>query len=577
MRAAGIALAARVPRRMLLDDGGDRGRRRRARSSTRATARSVTATRATVNGVAAPHLHAAATRLHVGQIQDPHHAERQAADRRRPAAHHQRSACPTPRCRPGRNSPTARSTSLVAYVKSFSPDFAKPENQVAGMKIPTPPALTAESVEQGKQRYAELGCAGCHGELGRTDGTTAPDPEGRLRATRSVPPISPGRGRFAAARRREDIFRAVTTGLNGTPMPAFGEALVGRAALGPHRLHLLPRWLRGPELRRACSPPRRRPTRSTSPTSTRSSTRRRPRSFRSSARSCSPAAPSTPRRPVSRRAPSTTAPTSRSSSVGTTCAATRPARTARTSPSPPRRTRPTRPPPSRRRARTTGGGWGDEEAAAAPKPARPLPMIRGVTPRPSPATRRGGGDDPWGEDERRRGGRRWQRSRSSPMRSRSSSRWRCRRRSASRISSSATRTTRSTSGSPTSPRRRPRSTSATAATSLEALGPRDLTGHEPLRQGRMAGGLQAPACAARARSPSRSTVSRRSRSRYGTAPAASAATSAVSPPGGRSTSSPARSRRRRPQMAASALGVLVLELAFVAWARRRKRTRRVVR
>src|SRR5262249_34023125 len=57
---------------------------------------------------------------------------------------------------------------LVYYVKSFSPEFAKPEAQVEGIKIPTPPALTKESVERGKASYAELGCAGCHGELGRT-------------------------------------------------------------------------------------------------------------------------------------------------------------------------------------------------------------------------------------------------------------------------------------------------------------------------------------------------------------------------------------------------------------------------
>ena len=39
---------------------------------------------------------------------------------------------------------------------------------------PAAPALTTESVERGKQSYAELGCAKCHGELGRTDGATAP-------------------------------------------------------------------------------------------------------------------------------------------------------------------------------------------------------------------------------------------------------------------------------------------------------------------------------------------------------------------------------------------------------------------
>ena len=113
---------------------------------------------------------------------------------------------------------------LVAYVKSFSPDFAKPDGQVAGMEMPKAPALTKESVERGKASYAELGCAGCHGELGRTDGTTAPTLKDDF--GHSIRPADLTRSwTFRGGGRREDIFRTVTTGLNGTPMPAFGEAL----------------------------------------------------------------------------------------------------------------------------------------------------------------------------------------------------------------------------------------------------------------------------------------------------------------------------------------------------------------
>lgn len=113
---------------------------------------------------------------------------------------------------------------LVAYVKSFSPDFGKPDNQAEPIKIPAPPALTAESIERGKAQYGELGCARCHGELGRTDGATAPtlkdDFDHPIRPADLSRPWT-----FRGGARREDIFRAMTTGLNGTPMPAFGEAL----------------------------------------------------------------------------------------------------------------------------------------------------------------------------------------------------------------------------------------------------------------------------------------------------------------------------------------------------------------
>jgi mono/diheme cytochrome c family protein len=113
---------------------------------------------------------------------------------------------------------------LVAYVKSFSPDFAKPDGQAAAVEIPKAPALSKESVERGKASYAELGCAGCHGELGRTDGTTAPTLKDDF--GHSIRPADLTRPwTFRGGGRREDIFRTVTTGLNGTPMPAFGEAL----------------------------------------------------------------------------------------------------------------------------------------------------------------------------------------------------------------------------------------------------------------------------------------------------------------------------------------------------------------
>ena len=114
--------------------------------------------------------------------------------------------------------------SLVAYVKTFSPEFGKPDNQAPGMKIPTAPASSGESVEKGKQLYVDNGCVRCHGELGRADGPSAPtlvdDWSHPIRPADLTRPWT-----FRGGPRREDIFRAVTTGLNGTPMPAFGEAL----------------------------------------------------------------------------------------------------------------------------------------------------------------------------------------------------------------------------------------------------------------------------------------------------------------------------------------------------------------
>ncbi|MGH7822851.1 MAG: c-type cytochrome, partial [Candidatus Binatia bacterium] len=76
----------------------------------------------------------------------------------------------------------------------------------------------------GKKLYADLGCARCHGEVGRTDGPSAPtlkDDWGN--------PLRPAdltrRWTFRGGPSRRDIFRAFSTGLNGTPMPSFADAL----------------------------------------------------------------------------------------------------------------------------------------------------------------------------------------------------------------------------------------------------------------------------------------------------------------------------------------------------------------
>ncbi|MGE3496635.1 MAG: c-type cytochrome [Candidatus Binatia bacterium] len=113
---------------------------------------------------------------------------------------------------------------LAYYVKTFSPDFANPERQPEPIDIPSPPALTDESIEKGKQLYADLGCARCHGELGRGDGNSAPtlkDDWGHpIRAADLTQ-----RWTFRGGPKREDIFRAFSTGLNGTPMPSYVDAL----------------------------------------------------------------------------------------------------------------------------------------------------------------------------------------------------------------------------------------------------------------------------------------------------------------------------------------------------------------
>jgi mono/diheme cytochrome c family protein len=121
---------------------------------------------------------------------------------------------------------------LVGYLKSFSPDFADPGRAPQPIALPAAPAWSAESAAKGKEIYASLGCANCHGASGRGEGPSAPtlkDDTGRpLKAADLT-----YRWTFRGGPRREDIFRRFSTGLNGTPMPSYFDSLdeAGRWAL----------------------------------------------------------------------------------------------------------------------------------------------------------------------------------------------------------------------------------------------------------------------------------------------------------------------------------------------------------
>jgi mono/diheme cytochrome c family protein len=113
---------------------------------------------------------------------------------------------------------------LVAYIKTFNAGFADPAQAPKKLDLGATPAFSKESAEKGAKTYASLGCAGCHGEAGHADGPSAPslkdDAGNPLRAADLTM-----RWTFRGGARREDIFRTLSTGLNGTPMPSFLDAL----------------------------------------------------------------------------------------------------------------------------------------------------------------------------------------------------------------------------------------------------------------------------------------------------------------------------------------------------------------
>ncbi len=115
-------------------------------------------------------------------------------------------------------------SNLAYFIQTFSADFANPEIVPKPVPLPAAPGVTKESAEAGKKLYEETGCIRCHGNLGRGDGPSAPtlkDDWGHpIRAANLAQSWT-----FRGGSTREDIFRTMTTGFNGTPMPGFLDAL----------------------------------------------------------------------------------------------------------------------------------------------------------------------------------------------------------------------------------------------------------------------------------------------------------------------------------------------------------------
>lgn len=103
-----------------------------------------------------------------------------------------------------------------------------------GEPLPATPELLA----RGKAVYAELQCAGCHGPEGKGDGPTAKtqkDDEGR-----PIVPRDFTAGVFRGGSDPKDLVYRFVTGMDGSAMPGFGDAVKGadRWALAHYVLSL---------------------------------------------------------------------------------------------------------------------------------------------------------------------------------------------------------------------------------------------------------------------------------------------------------------------------------------------------
>lgn len=106
---------------------------------------------------------------------------------------------------------------VVAYLKTFSADFK--EAAPAPVAIPQPPPFSNEAVREGQYVYMLMECWACHGGRGTGNGKSAKTLKDD--AGNHIQPWDLTRARYKSGNDPVSLYRTFTTGLNGTPMPAY--------------------------------------------------------------------------------------------------------------------------------------------------------------------------------------------------------------------------------------------------------------------------------------------------------------------------------------------------------------------
>ncbi|WP_258119645.1 cbb3-type cytochrome c oxidase subunit II [Mesorhizobium onobrychidis] len=89
--------------------------------------------------------------------------------------------------------------------------------------IGKPPTVSQAILERGKEVWKIAKCWECHGQGGKGDGQKAAGLKDDLGF--SILPADLTSGQFKSGSAVEDIFRTMTTGLSGTPMPSYRDSL----------------------------------------------------------------------------------------------------------------------------------------------------------------------------------------------------------------------------------------------------------------------------------------------------------------------------------------------------------------
>jgi cytochrome c oxidase cbb3-type subunit 2 len=129
--------------------------------------------------------------------------------------------------------PQKDSLAVIQYIKyelaADRSDPAKPylyfveEPPKAPIFIGPPPPPSTELVNRGREVWQSAKCWECHGQEGKGDGEKAAGLTDDLK--HPIPPANLTTGQFKSGPTVTDIFRTMSTGLSGTPMPSFSDSL----------------------------------------------------------------------------------------------------------------------------------------------------------------------------------------------------------------------------------------------------------------------------------------------------------------------------------------------------------------
>jgi cytochrome c oxidase cbb3-type subunit I/II len=122
---------------------------------------------------------------------------------------------------------------VIQYIKfELAADRSKPDKPYlyfveeppkAPIFIGQPPAPSPELVRRGQDVWKQAKCWECHGDGGKGDGEKAAGLKDDFGFP--IPPANLTTGQFKSGPSVKDIFRTMSTGLSGTPMPSYSDSL----------------------------------------------------------------------------------------------------------------------------------------------------------------------------------------------------------------------------------------------------------------------------------------------------------------------------------------------------------------